>query len=91
MVLASVSPQDPLPESGKSITLRSEYFVPVAWKPVIATPSTRKLARELNVNLETIRGSGPGGRITDDDVRQYSAGSEVNSSWRRLYRLKGPS
>jgi pyruvate dehydrogenase E2 component (dihydrolipoamide acetyltransferase) len=32
-------------------------------------PSTRRLARELKVDLATVAGSGPGGRITDDDVR----------------------
>ncbi|MDO8428917.1 MAG: dihydrolipoamide acetyltransferase family protein [Candidatus Diapherotrites archaeon] len=35
---------------------------------ILATPATRKLARELNVNLENIQGTGPGGRITDEDV-----------------------
>jgi pyruvate dehydrogenase E2 component (dihydrolipoamide acetyltransferase) len=34
-----------------------------------ATPATRRLARELGVDLGTVKGSGPGGRITDDDVR----------------------
>ena len=37
--------------------------------PVAATPSTRRLARELGVELQAVRGTGPGGRITDDDVR----------------------
>ena len=37
--------------------------------PVAATPATRRLARELGVDLATVRGSGPGGRVTDDDVR----------------------
>jgi pyruvate dehydrogenase E2 component (dihydrolipoamide acetyltransferase) len=37
--------------------------------PVAATPSTRRLARELGVDLQAVRGTGPGGRITDDDVR----------------------
>jgi pyruvate dehydrogenase E2 component (dihydrolipoamide acetyltransferase) len=37
--------------------------------PVAATPSTRRLARELGVDLRAVRGSGPGGRVTDDDVR----------------------
>ncbi|MEK7701457.1 MAG: biotin/lipoyl-containing protein, partial [candidate division NC10 bacterium] len=37
--------------------------------PVPATPSTRRLARELGVDLRAARGSGPGGRVTDDDVR----------------------
>ncbi len=38
-------------------------------RPVPATPATRRLARELGVDLRAIRGSGPGGRVTDDDVR----------------------
>ena len=37
--------------------------------PVAATPSTRRLARELGVDLRAVTGSGPGGRVTDDDVR----------------------
>jgi pyruvate dehydrogenase E2 component (dihydrolipoamide acetyltransferase) len=37
--------------------------------PVPATPATRRLARELGVDLNTLNGSGPAGRITDDDVR----------------------
>ena len=37
--------------------------------PVPATPATRRLARELGVDLATVTGSGPGGRVTDEDVR----------------------
>ncbi|MFQ5998259.1 MAG: dihydrolipoamide acetyltransferase family protein [Candidatus Bathyarchaeia archaeon] len=36
---------------------------------ILATPATRKLARELNVDLASITSSGPQGRITDKDVR----------------------
>ncbi len=42
---------------------------PADGSPVPATPSTRRLARELGVDLRAVRGSGPGGRVTDDDVR----------------------
>ena len=42
---------------------------PADGAPVPATPSTRRLARELGVDLRAVRGSGPGGRVTDDDVR----------------------
>lgn len=38
--------------------------------PVRAAPVARKLARELGIVLEAVAGSGPGGRITADDVRQ---------------------
>ncbi|GAB6860949.1 2-oxo acid dehydrogenase subunit E2 [Haloplanus litoreus] len=36
---------------------------------VFAPPSTRRLARELGVDLGGVAGSGPGGRVTDADVR----------------------
>lgn len=36
----------------------------------LATPHTRALARRLDVDLGSIRGSGSGGRITDDDVER---------------------
>jgi pyruvate dehydrogenase E2 component (dihydrolipoamide acetyltransferase) len=37
--------------------------------PVAATPATRRLARELGVDLRAVRGSGPGGRVLDADVQ----------------------
>jgi pyruvate dehydrogenase E2 component (dihydrolipoamide acetyltransferase) len=37
--------------------------------PVLATPSTRMLAKEQKVDIETVKGTGPFGRITDEDVR----------------------
>ncbi len=41
--------------------------------PVPATPATRRLARELRVDLRLVRGTGSGGRVTDDDVRAAAA------------------
>jgi pyruvate/2-oxoglutarate dehydrogenase complex dihydrolipoamide acyltransferase (E2) component len=41
----------------------------------LAAPPTRKLARELGVDLATVAGSGPGGRITTADVRAAVAAS----------------
>ena len=37
------------------------------------TPIARKVARELGVDLESVTGSGPGGRILEDDVRAAAA------------------
>ena len=34
-----------------------------------AAPPVRKLARELGVDLGDVAGSGPGGRVTANDVR----------------------
>lgn len=36
---------------------------------VLATPATRRLARELGVNLSQVAGTGRGGRVTHEDVR----------------------
>ena len=35
---------------------------------VLATPATRRRARELGVDLRSVTGTGPGGRITDADI-----------------------
>lgn len=42
--------------------------------PVPAAPSTRRLARQLGVELRLVSGSGPGGRITRDDVQEFVKG-----------------
>jgi pyruvate dehydrogenase E2 component (dihydrolipoamide acetyltransferase) len=39
-----------------------------------ASPSVRKFARELGVDLTHVRGSGPKGRITTEDVREHVKG-----------------
>jgi len=36
-----------------------------------ASPSVRRLARELGVDIYQVQGSGPGGRISVDDVRSF--------------------
>jgi pyruvate dehydrogenase E2 component (dihydrolipoamide acetyltransferase) len=37
-----------------------------------ASPSVRKFARELGVPLDEVKGSGPKGRITQDDVQAFT-------------------
>ena len=39
--------------------------------PAPAAPSTRRLARQLGVDLHLVSGSGPGGRISAEDVKAY--------------------
>jgi len=52
----------------------------VATGPVAATPATRRLARELGVDLRIVRGTGPGGRVTDDDVRGLGGASRSGAA-----------
>jgi 2-oxoisovalerate dehydrogenase E2 component (dihydrolipoyl transacylase) len=40
--------------------------------PVAATPPVRRLAKEMGVDLSTLTGTGPEGRVTRDDVRDAS-------------------
>jgi len=37
-----------------------------------AAPSVRRLAREIGVDVSQVTGTGPGGRITQDDVKEFS-------------------
>ncbi|MGK3991113.1 dihydrolipoamide acetyltransferase family protein [Sorangium sp. So ce136] len=39
----------------------------------LATPATRKLARDLGIDLRRVPPTGPGGRVTKDDVRALEA------------------
>jgi pyruvate dehydrogenase E2 component (dihydrolipoamide acetyltransferase) len=44
---------------------------PAMSKTAYASPSVRQFARELDVNLDNVTGTGPKNRITQDDVRAY--------------------
>jgi pyruvate dehydrogenase E2 component (dihydrolipoamide acetyltransferase) len=43
-----------------------------AAEPLPAAPSTRRLARELGVDLNLVHPTGPGGRVTPEDVRAFA-------------------
>jgi len=47
---------------------------PTADEPLPAGPAARRIARELGVNLATVRGSGDRGRITIEDVQAAAQG-----------------
>ena len=44
---------------------------------ILATPATRKLAKDLGIDLEKISGTGKEGRITDEDVKKTKGGIEI--------------
>lgn len=45
-----------------------DVYPPPAASKVLATPATRRLAREMNVDINGLNGSGLAGRVTRDDV-----------------------
>jgi pyruvate dehydrogenase E2 component (dihydrolipoamide acetyltransferase) len=59
----------------------------------LATPATRKLARDLIVDLRSVAGSGPGGRVTRDDVITHStsASGTLQSPLPAHARARGPA
>lgn len=50
---------------------------PTPTRRLLASPATRHLALELDLDLAGVSGSGPGGRITNDDVRAAAAAAEA--------------
>lgn len=77
--------QQPAAETEKAPA--AEASAPAAAKPpaegagalVLATPSVRKFARELGVDITQVRGSGKNGRITREDVSAFAAGGGVSA------------
>ncbi len=60
---ASLSPADPSPPATPSSPAGR----------VLATPSVRRIAAERGIDLSAVRGTGPGGRITEADVQSGPA------------------
>ena len=50
----------------------------VTGKAAEVLPAVRRLARDLNVDISTVKGTGKDGRITEEDVRQSSPSPETH-------------
>jgi len=47
-----------------------------AWGRVVAAPATRRLARELGIDIGQVPPTGPAGRVTPEDVNRFADGGE---------------
>jgi len=56
-----------------------------------ASPSVRKFARELGVPLEEVKGSGPKGRITQEDVQGFTKAVMSGATQTRAQAAKAPA
>jgi pyruvate dehydrogenase E2 component (dihydrolipoamide acetyltransferase) len=56
-----------------------------------ASPSVRKFARELGVPLDEIKGSGPKGRITQDDVQNFTKAVMTGAAQTKASAAKAPA
>jgi pyruvate dehydrogenase E2 component (dihydrolipoamide acetyltransferase) len=45
--------------------------------PIPAAPHVRRLAREIGVDIRSVPGSGPGGRVSEDDVKLFAKNALV--------------
>jgi len=60
-------PQAPAPEFSMPVQLGK--VAGTDHDPIPAAPHVRRLAREIGVQIRSIQGSGPGGRISEEDVK----------------------
>ena len=56
-----------------------------------ASPSVRKFARELGVPLGEVKGNGPKGRITQDDVQDFTKAVMAGSAQTKAQAAKAPA
>jgi 2-oxoisovalerate dehydrogenase E2 component (dihydrolipoyl transacylase) len=68
---AEAGPAKPRPAEGQDERPRS-------------TPPVRKLAKDLGVSLEDVKGTGPNGLITRDDVRNFVDGGDLPAAAHEL-------
>ncbi len=76
------APVTPAPQASApaQAAASTEVYPPAADIHVLATPSTRRLAREMNVNINNLDGSGLAGRVTREDVLKQVQGSGAVSA-----------
>jgi pyruvate dehydrogenase E2 component (dihydrolipoamide acetyltransferase) len=73
-------PQPQKKDAGTVVGALAEEETFEAPEPVKAVPAVRKLARERGIDLDKIRGTGPDGRITKEDVERAPTGKSLDGS-----------
>jgi pyruvate dehydrogenase E2 component (dihydrolipoamide acetyltransferase) len=68
-----------LPASDEGVSNNKNTEKPKA-KKAIATPVARALAKELNVDINDVKGTGPGGRVMKEDIQKHANSGSVNAS-----------
>ncbi len=69
---ATSAPPRPAPTSGGA---GMDVYPPAAESRVLATPATRRLAREAGVDINALKGTGLAGRVTREDVLKAKGGA----------------
>ena len=96
---AAAAPKPPLPQAGD---VKKSSPLPLAGETgaarasegtrVFASPLAKRLAKEKNITLATIKGTGPHGRIISKDVENHKASSPLPLAGRETRSVgEGPS
>lgn len=72
---ASAAPEA-TPELTQSVTGAPRPF----GAAVRATPATRRLAREKGIDLNTVTGTGPAGRVLHTDIERFAGGGQAGAA-----------
>jgi pyruvate dehydrogenase E2 component (dihydrolipoamide acetyltransferase) len=67
---APVAASSPAPAPAPVPVPAAAAMQPVPLGKVLAAPATRRVAREAGIDITTIAGTGPGGRVTRDDIER---------------------
>ena len=73
--VATEAEATPEPEAAPAPVATSEVEPPpvvAEGQAIFASPAVRKFAREIGLDLGAVSGSGPGGRISEEDVKQQA-------------------
>ena len=70
----------------KPITAVKKEVKPPTQTEILATPAVRNLAKQLNVDLGAIKGTGSEGRITIDDVQKSASGKKEETTGIKITR-----
>jgi len=99
---ASATPAAPPPQASPGGAGSSERTVPTAALPPHdptvptgalphASPSVRKFARELGIPLDEVKGTGPKGRITQEDVQAFTKSVMSGEARTKAASAKAPA
>jgi pyruvate dehydrogenase E2 component (dihydrolipoamide acetyltransferase) len=76
---AKPSQQAPAVQQAAAAPQKQGVQQTAASKEIIATPSIRKLSRDIGIDISKVVGTGPGGRILENDVRGLAHGESLQS------------
>jgi pyruvate dehydrogenase E2 component (dihydrolipoamide acetyltransferase) len=79
------APSAPAPQSAPAMMsagASANFYPPAADSKVLATPATRRLAREMGIDINGLSGSGLAGRVTREDVLGVKGGQPAAGATR---------